>query len=191
MSISSDAELITRYLNGDKQAFGELVGRYQDFVYNLSLRLVGNTADAEDLTQEIFIQLLRKVGSWRRDAKFSTWLYRLAANQCRDRLRRRRPDTVSLEDNDPPGGDDPLAEVEARELKDQLAEALSRLSVGYRLVVVLRDVQGLSYEEIAESLDISLGTVKSRLSRGRALMARGLRPILEQNDPELHQRIEG
>lgn len=187
----SDAQLITRYLNGDKQAFGELVGRYQDFVYNLALRLVGSPSDAEDLVQEIFIHLMRKVGSFRGEAKFSTWLYRLAANQCRDWLRRRRPDAVSLEDNDPPGAEHPFAEVEALELKDQLARALSLLSIDYRLVVILRDVQGLSYEEVAESLDISLGTVKSRLSRGRALLARRLRPALEQNGPELHQRVEG
>lgn len=188
MQHQSDSELINSFLKGNRQAFGELVARYQDYVYNLALRLVGNTADAEDLVQEIFIQVMRKVGGWRGEAKFGTWLYRVAANQCYDWLRKRHSEIVSFEDNDLSGGEDPVARVEQLDFKERVLRELVRLPLDFRLVVVLRDIQGLSYEEIAESLEISLGTVKSRLSRGRALLAAQLRPVWEQNELELHQK---
>ena len=95
-NVAYDRDLVTRYLNGDKSAFSELVKRHKNLIYSLAFRMVGKTEEAEDLTQEIFIRLLDKVSLWRGEAKFSTWLYRLAINHCRDHLRRLRLKTSEL-----------------------------------------------------------------------------------------------
>lgn len=178
MSELTDAQLIDRYLDGDKRAFGELVRRYQNYVYNLAFRLSGNAADAEDLTQEVFLMLMRKVSQWRREAKFSTWLYRVTANLCLDRLRGVR-ESVSLDDYDPPASDDPAAEVEAADFYDQVQRALLEIPLDFSAAVVLRDIKDLSYDEVAAVLELAPGTVRSRISRGRALLAEKLRPALE------------
>jgi RNA polymerase sigma-70 factor (ECF subfamily) len=191
MQRPTDSQLIARYLKGDPHAFGELVNRYQNLVYNLTLRLTGNKAEAEDLSQEVFIRLMNKIGSFRGEAKFSTWLYRLTANYCRDWLRRRRFNSLPLEEGKLPVDSDPIEQAETLDLGNHIVKALSQLPIDYRLVVVLRDIQGLSYQEIAASLKISLGTVKSRLSRGRSLLAKMLQPVWEQNKQIIHQKNEG
>lgn len=186
-SALDDRELIDKYLGGDGNAFGELVGRYQHLVYNLCFRVVGDD-EAPDLTQEIFIRLLDKVSLWRGEAKFSTWLYRLAINHCRDHLRRHRPDPVEMDHKlaDPAPG--PEQRLEARDLQERLMRALMRLPVDSRAVVFLRDVEGFSYLQIAEILELELGTVKSRLARARLALAQTLAPAREQIGPVNHQR---
>ena len=151
----SDKQLIKRYLNGDKRAFGVLVNRYKDFIYNLALRLTGKSTEAEDLVQEIFIRTMDKIDSFRGEAKFSTWLYRLAANLCYDWIRRGHPDNLPIDENQP-ATENTVENVEARDLQNQVRQALAQLPPDYRLIVILRDIQGLSYKEIADSLGLSL-----------------------------------
>ncbi len=174
-NVVDDRDLVTRYLDGDKSAFSELVKRHKNLIYNLAFRLVGIAEEAEDLTQEIFIRLLDKVSMWRGEAKFSTWLYRLAMNHCRDHLRRRHLETSDMNEtlSDPHPG--PAQETETREVRRHIENALMKLTIDFRAVVYLRDVRGFSYSEIASILEIELGTVKSRLARGRLSLARALK----------------
>jgi len=168
MFAKSDKKLIKNYLGGDNNAFGEIVKRYKDYVYNLAYRMTDNPADAEDLTQEIFISLMEKIGSFKGNSKFSTWLYRLTTNQCLDWLRKRKPANRQIDDMDLKSNDDILASIEVKEQLKDVDEALSHLPEDFKIVVILRDIEGFSYDEIAGQLGISIGTVKSRISRGRA-----------------------
>lgn len=178
----SDRELVQRYSRGDGAAFGELVRRHQQLVYNLCLRVVGPT-DAEDLMQEIFIRVMDKAQTWRGEAKFTTWLYRLSLNQCRDYLRRRRPEALEIDERaiDPRPG--PATMAASHDDAEKIFSAMLGLSLDFRTIVFLRDVEGFSYEEISEILGIQRGTVKSRLARARA----GLCKILEPIRPLEHQ----
>lgn len=187
-SALEDRELIDRYLRGDGCAFSELVARHRDLVYNLCRRTVGVAEEAEDLTQEIFIRLLDKVGLWRGEAKFTTWLYRLALNHCRDHLRRRRPETMPADDTLADFMPGPESRAETSDLRERVQEALMSLPVDWRAAVFLRDIEGLSYSEIAAVLEVELGTVKSRLARARLALARTLAPLREQTGPPTHQR---
>ncbi len=180
----SDRALIERYVRGDGPAFSELVRRHQRLVYNICFRVAGPT-DAEDLTQEVFIRLLDKVTQWRGDSKFTTWLYRLTLNHCRDALRRRRPDTVEVDERFVDPGPRPERTAESREIADRVTAALMELPLDYRAVVFLRDIEGFAYGEIAEILEIELGTVKSRLARARSRLCGLLEPI----SPAGHQRV--
>lgn len=185
-STLEDRELISRYLSGNSAAFSDLVGRHQDFVYNLCRRIVGSAEEAEDLTQEIFIRLLDKVQLWRGDAKFTTWLYRLALNHCRDYLRRKRPHTIEPPDSLADLTPGPELEAEAHEIRERVQAALMNLPLDWRSVVFLRDIEGLSYSEISGILEIEMGTVKSRLARARSALAKALGT--EQIGSKEHQR---
>ena len=176
MEESQESDLIRRSQAGILDAFNALVHRYQTQVYNLCLRLLGGRQGAEDATQEAFIAAYRSIGSFR-GGNFRAWLLRIAANSCYDELRRRkaRP-SFSLfavgedeERPEPAATDEPLEERAQRlELAAYLQQGLARLPFDQRLAVTLCDVQGLSYEEIAQATRASLGTVKSRIARGRA-----------------------
>jgi RNA polymerase sigma-70 factor (ECF subfamily) len=171
---SYEEELIQQSKNGDLDSFNELVKRYQKQVYNLALRMLGNRQDAEDASQEIFILAWKAIRSFR-GGTFRTWLFRMAANSCTDELRRKRIrqvdslDALFPENNPLPSSDE---SPEDHLLREELSELISRhllhLTNEQRLVVTLADLQGLSYEEIAQITNTSLGTVKSRLNRGRA-----------------------
>ena len=184
---TEEAALIERSQRGDLDAFNALVLAYQGQVYNLCLRMLGSPQPAEDATQEAFIAAYRAVSRFRR-GNFRAWLLRIAANACYDELRRRRSrPQLPLETDagderlavEPPAPDEPLAErAERLELARCLQQGLASLPPDQRLAVILRDVQGLAYEEIAGAAGASLGTVKSRINRGRAalrhfLLARG------------------
>ncbi len=173
-----EADLIARARSGDLAAFNVLVERCQGAVYNLCLRMLGSAPAAEDVAQETFISAYRSLGRFR-DGAFRSWLFRIAANACYDELRRRRSrPAVSLE-RGARGEDDerpvdmaspapgPAEQLETAELGRVLQAAISSLPSDQRLAVVLRDVQGLEYAEIAAVMDVSLGTVKSRLNRAR------------------------
>ena len=184
---NSEPDLIARSREGDLSAFNRLVEQYQTAVYNLCLRMLGSTQAAEDATQEAFISAYRSLASFR-GGSFRAWLFRIAANACYDELRRRRArPALSLDEPrrgeerayDAPAPGQSLDEhVERVELAAVLVQALAALPPDQRLVVVLCDVQGLDYAEIARATGASLGTVKSRLSRARSrlrtfLLARG------------------
>ncbi|PZN07696.1 MAG: RNA polymerase subunit sigma-24 [Bacillota bacterium] len=177
---SRDEVLVERGRAGDVDAFTALVERYQVPVYNLCLRLVGQPADAADVAQEVFLRVYSHLDRFRGDARFRTWLYRVAVNTCRDELRRRRrrpaPAAASSTGHPPAGaaGDggsgDPARAVLAREAQAEIQAALGRLPEPFRAAVVLRDVHGLSYEEVAAVLGVATGTAKSRVHRGRVLL---------------------
>ena len=178
---ASDDELVQAYLDGRRDAFVELARRHEDRIYALCYRLMGNRQDALDATQEVFIQLLRKLDRYESRAAFTTWLYRVASNVCYDLLRLRQRQPSLSPGAEPPPIEDPRADegFSAVELRPELGRALADLSEEFRTVVVLHDIEQLRYSDIAEILDIPVGTVKSRLSRGRQELARTLRNLLD------------
>ena len=186
-----DSWFIERLRAGEAAAFDRLVNERAGDIYALLYRPTEDAEEARDLTQETFLQAFRHLSSFRGDADLRTWLYRIAVNQARNRWRwwkrRRRDRTVSLdapvsEGQETPlsaglaGGEglDPERQALAREREQALHAALKSLSRPYREVIVLRDIEGLSYEEVAATLDLNVGTVKSRLNRGRTELRRRL-----------------
>ena len=166
---AAEQQLIARSRAGDLTAFNALVELYQRQVYNLCLRMLGSAPAAEDTAQDTFITAYRRIGSFR-GGNFRAWLLRIAANASYDELRRRRNrPTTSLEDSIAADAG-PEDEALRRELGLHLQQGLAALPPEQRLAVILRDVQGLSYEELTAALGCSLGTVKSRIARGRARM---------------------
>ena len=173
-------ELVRAAAAGGEDAFEELVRLYQDKVYTLALRMCANREDAVDVAQEAFLAAWRGLPSFRGEAGFATWLYRLTSNAAIDCLRRTRRQRGELSlDGEVlalSGGPDPQAEAEAEELRGAVAAALESLSPDHRRALVLREVHQLSYEEIAQATGVDLGTVKSRISRAR----KALRKILTE-----------
>jgi RNA polymerase sigma-70 factor, ECF subfamily len=175
-----DSELVTLCQNGDQQAFRELIGRYQTRVFNLCYRILGNPDEAEEIAQEVFVKLFKSIGSFRGESKFSTWLYRVTHNVCINQInylkRRHYFENRSLDldpkDDSPapqyasnaPDGEQDLI---ATELGAAIEEKLGMLAPEMREVIIMRDIEGLSYEEVAQALNVKIGTVKSRLHRGR------------------------
>jgi RNA polymerase sigma-70 factor, ECF subfamily len=180
---SADVQFLESLRRGEAAAFERLVAERSGDVYALLYRLTADVEEARDLTQETFLRAFQSISRFRGDANLKTWLYRIAINQARNRWRwwrrRRREATVSLDGSDRPDEQpltgrlqneaavDPEQETLSREREQQLREALCGLRPSYREAVILRDVEGFSYEEIAETLQINIGTVKSRLARGR------------------------
>jgi RNA polymerase sigma-70 factor, ECF subfamily len=182
--VAFDRVLVDRFKGGDAAAFDEMVSRYWDRIYGMVHQLLRNQQDAEEVTQDAFIRAHRGLVNFRGDSAFSTWLYQIATNLARNRYwywwRRKRDRTVSF---DQPVSDDnetPLSEVFAaentespgdltvtRELVDRIAVGMEQLNAKHREVLILRNVKNLSYEEIAQILGISVGTVKSRIARAR------------------------
>jgi len=170
--------VIKRAQKGDKGAFETLVRTHERRVYNVALQMLGNAQDAEDCTQDTFIKVYRYLPEYAARAKFSTWLYRVTINACTDFIRKRnRPNVVSIDQLQTDGYEWPAVALEQpdqvllnAELRDQIRLCLAQLPEEYRSAVVLRDVQGLAYEEIAQVLRCSLGTVKSRINRGRHML---------------------
>ena len=165
-----DADLEDRLRRGDPRAFEELVIAYQHRVFGVALRMLRNRGEAEEIAQEVFLRVHRAVGDFRGEAKLSTWLYAITSRLCLNRLasgerRMAREGEESLERLR--GDADPAAHVERVELEAALQRAITELPEERRIVVVLRDFEGLSYEEIAAALDLELGTVRSRLHRAR------------------------
>lgn len=175
MSVERDEDLVRRCLEGDRSAFGVLFERHQRRVYNLALRMTGRDDDARDATQEAFLTALRKLPSFRGEAAFTTWLHRVAVNACYDLLRRRSRtpllDLVPEHQPEPP----PVADHADRvELAMDVQHALLDVPEDYRAAMILHDVQDLPYEQVAEVLGVPVGTVRSRLHRGRVALARAL-----------------
>jgi RNA polymerase sigma factor (sigma-70 family) len=170
----SDAEWVRLAQKGDRAAYGTLVRRHQDRIYRHLLHLTGSREEALELAQEVFIKAWEALPGWRPDAQFHTWINRIASNVALDVLRRRKVvQFVALEDDydapaDVPG---PEAQLQATQGIRALDAALARLVPEQREIILLREVEGLSYGELAASLDIDEGTVKSRLARARAALA--------------------
>ena len=170
-----DATLVERSRDGDLEAFNQIVRRYQLRVYNLAARILGDRTAAEDVAQDTFVSAYKALARFR-GGSLRAWLLRIASNQCYDRLRsaKRRPEQSLDEAMESPGfhvpSRDPSPEQQAigRELHDHVQRAILGLPFDQRNTIMLVDVQGLSYQEAAEAMDVSMGTVKSRLSRARA-----------------------
>ena len=178
MTREQEAMIVRKVLQGDVNAFEKLVTEYEKAVYAIAQRMTGNPEDAADMTQETFIKAYNSLGSFRGDSKFSVWLYRIANNVCLDFLRSRsRKPTVSLSVEDDEGEEtqlDVADESQSPELllergltRDAVRRGLDTLPPDYKQILLLREIQGLSYEEIASALGIDLGTVKSRIFRAR------------------------
>jgi len=174
----TDTELVAAARDGDQAAFGALVEKYQAMAYSLAYRMTGSAEDAEDLVQEAFLNAWRGLGKFQGQSSFSTWLYRLTANACIDFLRReKRRASMSMtldgdEDEDrqadvPDERWSPERELERGETRDALRRGLAALSGEHREVLLLRELEGRSYADIAQALALEEGTVKSRIARAR------------------------
>lgn len=169
-----DRDLVTRHLYGDPEAFEEVYARFSRLVYQIALRMSGDPALAEDLSQDIFLRIFRHLAKFRGKSSLKTWVYRVAINCCRSRLGRRTRRGrawVDVEDEQlervPTTAEGPEARMQRREASAAMARALAELPMPFREAVVLRDISGLAYEEIAGVLGIRIGTVRSRIARGR------------------------
>lgn len=187
--MSEDKKLIEKAKNGDVEAFEKIIEEHHNIVYSIALRMSGNETDAFDMAQEVFIKLYRNLSKFDGHSKLSTWIYRVASNTCLDELKKRKrlwnntkslneemetkDDSVVLEIKDTK----PLPEeqIENSEIKEILNNAILKLSNQHKEVIILRDIEGFSYEEIADIIGCGVGTVKSRLSRARS----SLRKILK------------
>jgi RNA polymerase sigma-70 factor (ECF subfamily) len=188
-----DAILIRAFQDGDKAAFDELVHKHQHTLFNLCYRFLGDYQEANDSAQETFIKVYRSLKKFRFESAFSTWLYRIAVNTCRNRLKSGeygwKKNTVPLDNPVPPSHSSPVAgihdetrcpamELESRERMTLIQEAISALPLEQKEVVTLRDIEGFSYEEIGEITGANPGTVKSRLARARLELRKRLRSVI-------------
>jgi RNA polymerase sigma-70 factor (ECF subfamily) len=181
-----DIELIDKYLKGDIDAFNELVAAHEDRVFAICLRMLRNREAALDATQDTFLTVFRKADRYKAQAAFSTWLYRVTVNTCYDHLRREKRkradqlpesyDPVDVQANDP---------FEAVEVRSDIEEALADLSVEFRAAVVLVDLQGMSLEQASDTLEVPVGTIKSRLFRARKQLAKSLGNLRPPNEHQM------
>lgn len=164
-----DREIIKKCQNGEKEYFEILYNHYKDYVYTLIYRMVGNTQEAEDIHQEVFLKIFQNIKNFKFKSSFTTYMFQTVSNLCIDKVYRRKKILKT-------GVNNLKTEIgEDKELKEEIEKALNQIEPKYRLCVILRDIEGFSYKEIADILKISEGTVKSRISRGRGK----LRNILE------------
>jgi RNA polymerase sigma-70 factor (ECF subfamily) len=186
----TDLELVRRVQAGDQTAFNLLVLKYQHRVLKLVGRFVNDAAEAEDVAQEAFLKAYRALASFRGDSAFYTWLYRIAINTAKNALvsQRRRPVDFNLDLQDPEQydrharlkeSDTPEGVLLTEEIRAVVEEAMEQLPEDLRTAIVLRELEGLSYEEIAEAMDCPVGTVRSRIFRAREAIDKRLKPLLE------------
>ena len=188
-----DFELIRNFQSGEKSAFDQLVIRHKDRIFNLCYRMLGDYNEANDYAQETFIKAFKSLKGFRFESSFSTWLYRIAVNNCKNRLnsleKRYQVKMISIETPKYTGENNPFFEIrddspspanglERKEKAVLIQTAINSLPAEQKMVVILRDIEGRSYEEIAETTGLALGTVKSRLARGRMELKIKLRKIL-------------
>lgn len=179
MTRDEEMEIVNLVKNGTSSAFEKLVLENQTNVYNLALKMVGDRDDAFDMSQEAFIKAYSSIGSFRGDSRFSVWLYRLTTNVCLDFLRskeRKSHGSLTYIDEDGEDGKEmeipderytPETELEKSELRDAVSRGLAQLPKEYRAILLLREIEGLSYDEISLTLNLEVGTVKSRIFRAR------------------------
>lgn len=196
-----DDELVKRSQQGDIDAFEQLISKYQQKIYNIAYRLMGNPHDAGDLAQEALIKVYKSIRSFRLDASFSTWVYHIVTNVCRDELRKRSRHQVSSLDEPLSVHDGEVSKevadfsncpefaYEQKESEEYIQELINSLNPDYRIVVVMREMMGFSYEEIATELNITLGTVKSRLNRARKYLKDKI--IADREQPPRNNRLTG
>jgi RNA polymerase sigma-70 factor (ECF subfamily) len=187
---SEDLELIHRSQAGDTEAFGEIVTKYRGKIYTLLYGMVRNENDAWDLAQDGFLRAWRLIHKFEGRSSFYTWLYSLTVNLAIESLRRkRRCAEVELDDAIPCSLPSPRANYRRTEIRQHINAALSQLSPEHRVVIVLKEIEGLQYQQIAKTLNLSIGTVMSRLFNGRKKLQSLLRPIYNQNYGSQRTRV--
>jgi RNA polymerase sigma-70 factor (ECF subfamily) len=182
--VNDDAQLIDQTLAGHPAAFGQLVQKYQDRLFNAVVHVAGSAEDARDIVQDAFVQAFLKLDTFQHSSAFYTWLYRIAFNLSASQRRRRRAavsvehvrETSGLEPVD--NGEDPSERLEREERCRQVRQAIAELSEEHRTVLVLREMDGCCYESIAKILDLPVGTVRSRLHRARLQLREQLKEVL-------------
>ena len=205
MTDLNEKDLIRKAKQGDMLAFEELILEHEKIVYNVALRMMNHSEDARDISQEVFLKAYRSLSNFDERSAFSTWLYRITHNTCIDEMRKRKgKQTYSLEEElESEDGamqrqvadesDTPEESLLREEQKSEILQALDTLSEEHKAAIILRDVKGLAYEEIAEILELSLGTVKSRINRARNQLKNEILKIREQNEKAIRhkERREG
>lgn len=193
MEGEAEKTLIAQAKQGDLSAFEALILRHEKIVYNVALRMMGQPEDAKDISQEVFLKVYKSIGAFDERSAFSTWLYRITMNTCIDEMRRRKgKQSYSLEEElegEDGGmqrqiadtGETPEESLLRAERKAELLQAMQALSAEHRAAIVLRDIRGLGYDEIAAALGLPLGTVKSRISRARIQLKEEVLKIRERN----------
>jgi RNA polymerase sigma-70 factor (ECF subfamily) len=182
---TDDRDLVRRIRDGDAEALRAIVERYQDRIFSLIYGIVRDRHEVEDVAQEVFLKVYTRIQAFDERSKFYTWLYRVAANAAKDHVKKRsRRPAVALEEDDviPSTGDNPVGHAAAAETRRLVREAIAALPLRYREVLTLRELDGLSYNEIAGVLKISIGTVESRLHRARAKLKRRLEGHVRRHD---------
>ncbi len=199
---AEETALVAELKAGNEQAFAWLITQFQQPVYSLIYRMVSDPADAADTTQEVFLKVFRGVKHFNGSSSLKTWVYRIAVHEASNRKRwwfrhkaqemsiePEETNTLGLKDMLVDTGQSPLDNVAQRELKDRIEEELRQVAEPYRTTVILRDIEDLSYEEIAEVMETTLGTVKSRLTRGREALKKRLERHLEEIGADLGVRV--
>lgn len=191
MTGQSEEILVNRSKIGDIEAFEELISKYQKRVFNIVLRIVGNADEAEDVSQEVFLKVFKSIAGFKGNSSFYTWLYRITINECMDFIKKRKKTAAYSLDAPLETDEDELKKevedksestedkVERKEVREYIVKALMTLTAEYRSVIVLRDIQGFSYEEIAHILKCPEGTVKSRINRARSELKNRLSKNME------------
>ncbi len=183
-----DSALVSSFLDGDRRAFDELMRAHEDRVFAVCLRILADREAALDAVQETFITVYRKARQFSGASAFSTWLYRIAVNTCYDQIRRtRRHQAQPLSETSDPADTRSADLIGSIELRPDLEQALAHLAPEFRVAVVLADLEGLPLQAVADALEVPLGTVKSRVFRGRRLLAEHLRNL---SGSSAHQRGE-
>ena len=205
MTDLNEKDLIRKAKQGDMLAFEQLILKHEEIVYNVALRMMNHSEDARDISQEVFLKAYRSLSNFDERSAFSTWLYRITHNTCIDEMRKRKgKQTYSLEEElESEDGamqrqvadesDTPEESLLREEQKSEILQALDTLSEEHKAAIILRDVKGLAYEEIAEILELSLGTAKSRINRARNQLKNEILKIREQNEKAIRhkERREG
>jgi RNA polymerase sigma-70 factor, ECF subfamily len=189
----SDEELMQEFQQGNEAAFITIYERYKLAIYRFIYRKLGHQGRAEDITQEVFLALIEHCKEWRQEASFKTYLYRIAFNRAVSEMRRREHKVMINSDDEanseraarvPSNTASPAAVIEQREMQFHVQQALAKLDLDQRDPIILREYEGLSYEEISEILDVPVGTIKSRIFRGKVELKRLLEPVMSS-------RVEG
>jgi len=182
MDKAEDYALIDRFLSGAEEAFDMLVRRHQNRVINIVYSLTGQNPHAQDIAQEVFIKVYSNLGTFEKKAAFSTWLYRITVNTTYNYLKARR-EHVSLDDIQEPEDSrkTSLAELEQKERQGLISKAIESLPFKYRKILVLKDIEGLAYIDIAKVVGCRIGTVESRLFRARLMLKKILTPLMEES----------
>lgn len=172
---AQDSELLARVVEGDHDAFNQIMRNHEDRVFSVCLRIMGNREQALDATQETFLTAFRKADQFRGNSALGTWIYRIAVNTCYDMLRKqKRRKTDPIPDHLDPADYSAEDAVQSAALRPEIRAALAAIPEDFRSAIVLSDIEGMGLPEVAEVLDIPVGTVKSRVFRGRRLLAREL-----------------